>query len=251
MMSRLGRWSLVLLASVLSVAALGDAEPGKVELQTTATARIETDRMEVRMVADRESSDPTQLAREVNDATAWALKQAQAYPHVTASGGVYSSYPVYKKEIISHWRGVQQLVLASRDPAQLGQLVGRLQEKLLVQGIEYKLSEAKRVEAENQLIERALGLFEQRASLIQTSVGARTYRLRELNVQTERPPVQPRYLQSAAASVPQRDTAAQLTPAYRELRVVVAGTIILLTGPSGETRAAPASKPERRPDSKQ
>lgn len=219
------------LACALCAPAFGDVAPGEIKLQTAASTQVETDLMVVRMAADVEDTDPAKLAQTVNDAIAWALKQAKSHPDVTVRGGAYSTYPVYKKQTISHWRGVQQLILESGDPVQLGELVGKLQEKLLIQGVDYRLSQDRRANTENELIERALTLFKQRAALVQTNLGAQSYRLHTLNIRTEPQEIQPRLMQGVAAVSAEQGKPAQLTPGYKHLKVLVSGSIIL--SPSG------------------
>jgi predicted secreted protein len=144
----------------------------QVSFEVAAEREVQNDRAVATLSASAEDNNPANLAGQINDAMAWALKQVKAHSGVTARSGAYRTYPVYDDRRIVRWRGSQELRLESGDMERLAQLIGKLQERLQVQSMQFMISTDKRQEVESGLTEKALGAFRERAELIRTSLGA-------------------------------------------------------------------------------
>jgi predicted secreted protein len=156
----------------------------------------------------------------------WALALAGDYEGVALGTGGYQTYPVYRDNVQKGWRGQQTLELKGKDTRRIGELTGRLQEKLQVKGIRFSVSDARRHEVENRLIGRTLDAFKTRAGLVAENLKARSYRLVELDINTaaQRPPV-PYPTRMTAAAMEAAPVAVEAGES--DVSVTVSGTIEL------------------------
>jgi predicted secreted protein len=113
---------------------------------------------------------------------AWAVSRAKAAASVQAQTLDYRTQPVYQKGVMSGWRVTQSLRLESRDPAALADLIGVLQEQLVVQQVDYEVSREQRRTVEDRLIGEAIAGFEARAKLVTEGLKRRGWRLVRLDV---------------------------------------------------------------------
>lgn len=220
---------LLLVAVCASATTRADTEIhyNQVHLQAQQSESVSNDTMHVTLNTYGEVRDPAKLAAQINSDMEWALQTAQTYEDVSASTGSYQTWPVHRDKVLKGWRGQQSLELEGKDTKRIGQLVGRLQEKLQVKTIRFSVSDQKRHEVENRLIGRALDAFKRRAGIIGDNLQATGYRIVDININTstQRPPMpyQPRV---AAASMA-NDTAVAVEAGESEVRVTVSGTIEL------------------------
>jgi predicted secreted protein len=155
-----------------------------------------------------------------------ALKTAKARAMVEVRTGSYRTYPVYNKEKIQRWRATQELRLDSSDFAELGSLIGQLQERLQVTSINFLVSPVRRAAVEDELITQALDAFKQRAELVRKQLATKGYRVVDVSINTGGG--QPVPIMMRAASM---ETASVAPPAIEAgtstLTVSVGGTIEL------------------------
>lgn len=231
-MRRLFQTTLMLLTLglVSAFAAASDQKviEDQVSFEVAAQSEVQNDRAVATLSASAEDNNPANLAGQINDAMAWALKQVKALSGVASRSGAYRTYPVYDDRRIVRWRGSQELRLESGDMERLAQLIGKLQERLQVQSMQFLISADKRQAVEAGLTQEALGAFRRRADLICKALGASGYRLMDISVTSggQRPPV-PVYAEAVAVG-----RAAVATPAIEQgtgtVSVQVSGRIQLL-----------------------
>ena len=222
---------LLLLLVIVCASVTAQADTGirynQVHLQAQQSESVSNDTMHATLNTYGEVRDPAKLAAQINSDMEWALQTAKTYEDVSASTGSYQTWPVYRDKVLKGWRGQQSLELEGKDTQRIGQLVGRLQEKLQVKTIRFSVSDQKRHDVENRLIGRALDAFKRRAGIIGDNLQATGYRIVDINVNTstQRPPMpyQPRV---AAASMA-NDTAVAVEAGESEVRVTISGTIEL------------------------
>lgn len=184
-MSRFAR--LLILPALAIATPAGAAEPpryNQVHLQVERSQPVENDRMHAVLSATAEDAEPAHAADEVNRAMAWALKTAKSQPKIEAQTGGYRTYPVYEKQKIARWRAAQELVLEGGDFAQLGALIGKLQERLQVTAVNFTVSPERRRAVEDALIAQALDAFKHRATLVRKQLGAAGYRVIDVAINT-------------------------------------------------------------------
>ena len=224
-----GLW--VLLGVVLSSAGVAAEEKpltyDRVSLSAAAESEVPNDLLTAVLFAQREGSEASRLAQEVNRAIDWGVEEAKKVPRVKVRTLEYRTHPVYNKQTLSGWRVRQSIRLESADASLLSELVGRLQKRLSVDSIAYKLSPERRRQAENELIERALAAFTERAKLIAKQLGRPEYRLVKVDVNTGGTVPRPIYRTSAMAMRADAAPPPAIEPGTQTVQVQVNGTIEL------------------------
>ena len=202
----------------------------QVSFQVEVGREVGNDRMLAILNATAEEKKPADLADRINSTMAWALDQARANKQVTLRSGSYQTYPVYgENRKIVRWRGHQELQLESQDVDQLSQLVGTLQSQLQMQSLQFSVSHDRRQQVENELIEQALEAYQARAEIVRKSLGAKTYKLLDINIHsTGRSPVIP--MRAEAVSTMSRSSVSKpaLEQGTSRVDVQVSGKIRLL-----------------------
>ena len=127
--------------------------------------------------------------------------------------GSVNTMPVHDKEgQRTGWRVVGTVILEGTDLKATGDLAGRLGQELHLASVQYRLTPARRAEAENRLIDEAAAAFRARAERATKALGFHGFDLKTVNVQTStsgpRPPM-PMMMRAAMA----RDVAAESVPA--------------------------------------
>jgi predicted secreted protein len=111
----------------------------------------------------------------------------------------------------------QELRLEASDLAAAAQLVGRLQQTLVVRSMAVRLSPAARRAAEDALVAEAIAAFHARAEIVRQSMKASAYHVRELTVATAPGPgprplmMEQRAMQAAPAPVALEAGQSQIT----------------------------------------
>ncbi len=219
-------FSLFLLWS-LSLQAGGTGEPltyDRIELAATASREVDNDLLVAVVYAQREGGDAAKLAAQVSESVRWGVETAKQVPGVKVQTLSYQTIPVYAKQTITGWRVSQAFRLESQDAAALGDLLGRLQQRLALQSIDYEVSPASREAAENDLIVSAIAAFRKRAELVTAELGRSDYRLVRMAVDTS--DVGPRPMRARSMAL-----AAEVAPALeagtQTVQVGIRGTIEL------------------------
>ena len=154
-----------------------------IHLQTQSSMKVDNDRMQAVLSVYGEDNDTAKLADQLNTTMTWALTAARKHPTVSVSSGQYQTYPVYNnKEALKRWRATQEVTLESEDSSQLVLLLGILQERLQLNGITFSVSEPQRAKTEDTLIDKALAAFQARAERVRKNLGAKSYRIVDINV---------------------------------------------------------------------
>jgi predicted secreted protein len=164
------------------------AEPltyDRVSFPVSAEREVPADQVMAVLAAQRQGPKAAELAKEVNATVAWGLDQAKEVPAVQAQTLAYATTPVYSNGSLNGWRITQSIKLQSKDAAATSELIGRLQARMLLQSVDYGLSEEKKQAVEADLIAGALADFKDRAKLIGERLGQPHYRLVEMRIDTE------------------------------------------------------------------
>lgn len=167
---------------------LVEAPPPHPVITITASAsnEVANDRMTAVLRAEADGADATQAASAVNSRMARALSQAKAVSGVDARTAGYSSYQISEPNRPILWRVSQSLALESSDFFALSALVSKLQgnEHLLLSGLSFAVSPAKRRAAEDALTAQAIRNWQQRAQAAAQAFGATAFRTGRVTVQT-------------------------------------------------------------------
>lgn len=170
-------------------------------------------------------TNPGELAHRVNSALAAALATAKAARDVTVRTGNTHTYPVYGKNsrYIENWRMRSELLLESRDPAALSELVGKLQGTLAVGNVVFAPAPDTRRKVEDEAALDAIAVFQDKAARYAAAL-KKPYRIRSMNIgsQGARPPSVFRAMAMAAEAAPMPVEAGE-----SEITVTVSGQIEL------------------------
>ncbi len=230
-----GKWLLPGLLALLGVVLVSTAVAAeeksltydRVSLSAAAETEVPNDLLTAVLFAQREGSEASHLAGEVNRAIDWGVEEAKKVPQVKVRTLEYRTHPVYNKQTLSGWRVRQSIRLESADASLLSELVGRLQKRLAVDSIAYRLSPERRRQAENELIQQALDAFTERAKLIAKQLGRLEYRLVKVDVNAGGTVPRPIYRASVMAMRADAAPPPAIEPSTQTVQVQVNGTIEL------------------------
>ncbi|MGA9033641.1 MAG: SIMPL domain-containing protein [Sulfuricaulis sp.] len=175
---------LGLAAANQATAADGATRYNQIHFQVERSRPVENDRMQAVLSLTAEDDNAARLADHINRSMGAALKTAKARAKVEARSGSYRTYPVYNKEKIQRWRATQELLLEGSDFAELGSLIGQLQERLQVTSLNFSVSPARRAAVEDELIAQTLDTFKQRAELVRKQLTSKGYRIVDVSINT-------------------------------------------------------------------
>lgn len=220
--------ALAVAAAFASGARAGDApEPmNRVSFQVESSRDVANDRVHAVVGVTDEDVDPARLADRVNQTMTRALAKARAAAGVRVESGGYTTYPVHENGKLRRWRASQDLILESADVQAVTELIGALQSELQLRSVEFQVSPERRRAAEDELIAEALKLFQKRAEIIRTSLGARSYEVVQISISGDHgPPIRP--MQMEARSVGAMVAPPALEGGSSRLSVFANGTIEL------------------------
>jgi len=199
----------------------------RVSLRAERSRQVANDRAHAQLGLTLEDRDAVELQYRVNEIMSWATEVATHYEEVTAQTGGYRTHPVYdKNQQIDHWRATQELRIESGDVDRVTELVRVLQTRLQLQSVNFSVSPARREQVENELISEAIAAYKQRAELVRQSLGAGSYRIVHLQIQTAGTVPAPMQIRAMAAMAESAASPA-LEPGTSTVTVAVDGKLEL------------------------
>jgi len=219
---------LALCASLglfISTAIAGEAAQFDiVSLQAQRSMQVDNDLMLAVMGVEMDGKDTAVLAGKINNTMKWALDEAKNIPTVNVTSGNYYIYAVYDKTKISHWRASQTLNLKSTDVTAMTRLIGVLQNRLLTKSTGFGITPQKRDDVENELIGKALDAFKKRAEIVTGNLGAKGYKIVNIDIESPGSAVPPRPVIRAMA-MESAASAPAVEPGMSDITIVVSGSI--------------------------
>lgn len=200
----------------------------RVQLDASASAEVDNDRMTVTLFAQAENDRAAVAADEVNRAIAWALELLESHPSIQVQTATYHTSPIYRNNEVRAWRVRQAIHLAGTDSSLLGELIGRLQERLAMQNVSYEVSTESRRAHIDRLTDAALANFTGRAARIAQTLGRGDYRLVQLSIQDNQQQPVPIARGLAMAAESAGSAPARFEVGTQTVTVTVSGEIELL-----------------------
>jgi predicted secreted protein len=164
------------------------AEPtgyDQLTFQTEVKEEIQNDEVRASLYKKAQAADSKTLATTLNTAINNAMKIAKRYPSVTVSTGQQRTYPRYdKNDKIIGWTGQANIDLKSTDFAATSQLIADLQETLVMDNLNFGVSDTKKDTLEQKLMTDASRAFQQQAKNLTRAWDARGYRVVSVNLNT-------------------------------------------------------------------
>ena len=198
-----------LLTAMIGSAHAGPTGYDQLTFQTEVKEEIQNDEVRATMYKKAQASDAKTLATTLNTSINNAMKIAKRYPSVTVSTGQQRTYPRYdKNDKIIGWTGQANIDLKSTDFAATSQLIADLQQTLVMENLNFGVSDAKKDALEQKLMTDASRAFQQQAKNLTRAWDARGYRVVTVNLNTGSNYPRPMYsamnmkAEAADASVP-------------------------------------------------
>lgn len=176
--------------AALLIAMIGSAhaEPtgyDQLTFQTEVKEEVQNDEVRATMYKKAQASDAKTLATTLNTSINNAMKIAKRYPSVTVSTGQQRTYPRYdKNDKIIGWTGQASIDLKSTDFVATSQLIADLQQTLVMENLNFGVSDAKKDALEQKLMTDASRAFQQQAKNLTRAWDARGYRVVTVNLNT-------------------------------------------------------------------
>lgn len=201
----------------LLIAMMGSAhaEPtgyDQISFQTEVKEEIQNDEVRASLYKKAQASNAKALATTLNTSINKALAIAKRYPSVTVSTGQQNTYPRYdKNDKIIGWTGQANIDLKSTDFAATSQLIADLQETLVMDNLNFGVSNTKKDALEQKLMTDASRAFQQQAKNLTRAWDARGYRVVTVSLNTGNNYPRPMYTsmnmkaEMADASVPSQN----------------------------------------------
>lgn len=198
----------------------------RVHLSASAQTRVQNDIAIATLYAQEEGSDAAGLSDRVNTRISEAVTLVKQHDAVQLQTSSYSTSPVYHSNKISGWRVRQSIRLESRDMALLSNLVGELQQTLNLQSLGFAVSPELKNSTDDELINEALKVFEQRAKNITQQLGRRDFRIVDIKI-GDSVDHYPRRSFEAAVMSSDRVAAPSIESGEQTLEITVSGQIEL------------------------
>ncbi|MEM7467764.1 MAG: SIMPL domain-containing protein [Pseudomonadota bacterium] len=225
------RWVYQILSVVLICLSAVEAhevadEFNRVNLSVSAEREVENDLLVANLYAEHQSQNQKDVSERVNNAIRWALELSKKEPGVKVQTTQYNTSPIYNKQIISGWRARQGIRLESINSTVLSELIGDLQEKLLIGSINYGVSKLARDTFEAELTTEALRKFMERAEHIAKTLGRNGFQIVQIHVNTQGSrPVPVSYASRGLARAEASVAAPAIESGVQTVQVSVSGTV--------------------------
>lgn len=178
---------LALLALLVACAQADDSPDPmhRVSFQVERSREVTNDWMQAVVGITDEDADSSRLADRINATMTKALATAKRADGVKVKSGGYSTHPVHEKGKLRRWRASQDLILESSDVEAVTKLVGTLQNELQLRSIGFSVSPERRRGIEDELVAEVLAAFRARAEIVRRSLGARSYEIVQISINTQ------------------------------------------------------------------
>ena len=221
---------LIVLFAILALPPAWAHEPvvhyDHISLAASASIEVPQDQLRVTVYALAESEDAQNSATSVSNRINKALAIINQHQEMTAQTGSFTTHPVYQKQTITRWRSRQNIQITSMQAAKLSQLLGKLQQYVQLENIQYQVSDQKRQQTENDLISKALKNFQQRAELVTSGLGRDKYRIVDMTVSTQNHIPRPMATRAVSAMA-EAAVAPAIQAGKQKVEVTVSGKIEL------------------------
>lgn len=152
-------------------------------LDAEATQRVAEDTAYAMFSVEKESKDQAQAQQLGKTALAEVLAIVKKSPALQVTTENLFTTPVYNKDgKIGSWRTNFNVQIESTDTAQVGQTMAALMDKARLAGSGFRLSEAARKKASDQLIAEAVKSFEAKAKVTASAMGFSRYEYGSINL---------------------------------------------------------------------
>lgn len=171
-----------------------------IELQAQAWHDVNNDEAVAILYTQQQAANPQQLNQQIQQKLNSAFDIAKKYPSVKVSSGQQNTSPTYnQRQRITGWTTHAEIILKSTDLKAVSELLGILQDQLMLQSLQFQVSTQQRERVENQLISEVSKTFQQRAAIAQQAWQSSHYELVRFKILSNTQSTQPVIYQTAMA----------------------------------------------------
>lgn len=151
---------------------------GLLNFSAIASKKVDNDQINATLTKTIQHQSSSQVANQITTTINQAIDLAKKYPNVQVSSGNQSTYPQYnKQQKITGWTGNASIVLQSTDIVATSQLIADLQNFLVLDDVNFSVSDKARHRIEQELMLQASKEFQQQAKALLPVWQARDYQL--------------------------------------------------------------------------
>lgn len=180
---------LLLVGGLLSLSTSSHAMPttqnlnyGLLNFSATANKKVNNDQINATLTKNIQHASSNEVAKQIANTLNKAIEIAKKYPEIQISSGNQSTYPQYdKRQKIVGWNGNASIHLKSTDIVATSQLIADLQQFMVLEGVDFSVSDTTRHQVEQDLMLQASQSFQQQAKALLPAWQAHNYQL--VNIQ--------------------------------------------------------------------
>lgn len=228
----------LLLTGLATSSAVFASQPiyNQISLRAEASKEVAHDQMQVILYSEAQDSDPARLADNITKTLNAALEKARQHANISIKLGNRSSHPIYdsKGQKITAWRERAELRLESTDFSTLSGLTGELLHSLKMANMQFDIAAKTRLSSEDELLKEAIAAFQSRAKLVSDAFGGKSYKVVNLNLNSNgfaRPPMYARAAKMYAAPMASDAISAPEVEAGSSQVSIIADGVIEITLP--------------------
>jgi predicted secreted protein len=178
--------SLALAGTAYGANGVDTSPVSMVTVTASASASVANDRVHAWLRAESENASAAAASNDVNTRVTKALGRIKALSGLTVQTSGYSTQQIVERGKPTRWRVAQTVSIEGSDFAAIATLVTQLQDDdaLLLSGIAFTVSEAKRRATEDELTQQALTSWRTRAQNAARGLGFGAWRSGHVTVST-------------------------------------------------------------------
>jgi len=217
-----------LTASLQAQANGVELKGNKVQFSITETQNVPNDSISMTFNRVVEGTSPQAVADEINLQMQSAVRALKSYPEIITQTTQYNINPVYKKQVMTHWRGQQSLVLTLENKPGLIKVLTKIQPYLAYQSMQFGVSQELQNKILGQLTDRAILKYRNQANRIAQGFQAPSYKILKTNINMPSSiSPRPMYARSEMAMMASDMAAPTVKAGQSKLKVTISGTILL------------------------
>lgn len=225
----LASFALLLCALSIQPVQADDKQPSghKIHFSITESENVGNDRVSITFSHVAQGATPQSVTEQINKRMKSAFAVLKRYPDIVAQTSQYNIYPVYQKQLISHWRGQQSLTIHFENRPQEMTVLDEIQPHLAYKSMQFSVSDTRRKEVLEQLTRKAIQTYRQRAQLIASEFANAKYQLLETHINTPNIPVARALYARAETAMASDMSAPNVAAGESKIQIQISGRLLL------------------------
>lgn len=223
--------ALLFAAPVFSAEATESGKPAialpSVSLSARAARTVPNDTATASLFVEKEDADAAKASESVTTQINQAHAVLKGFPELRVKTASHQAYPLWDKNRVSRWRARHELLVEGADFKALSKAIGAAQPYAQLGGIQFSVSGKLRDATESQLIQEASAAFQKRTELVRQAFGAKSYRLKDIALQSGEPPHFAPMLRAQMAVATAEATPPILEGGNNEITLTISGSVEL------------------------